>query len=496
LRAIRNSLRTRLLFSSFLGLAFLIVSVSYVLFATVRFQQVVNDQFRMERYFQDLQREVVAIREPLVDYLSSRSSAALADLLVEEQVLRSMIPEERPVSDDSFVLASREIFFLLESYLDLMHEAIALKRARAIEEYTALYETMNQLNTHITTRIDRISLYGLRRELTGYENLLDASRQLLFWNLLVLVSAFVSSVFLIFLSIKRITDPMHRLAQMAGELSSGNFDVEDIRIEAVTEVGTVVHAFNTMKGDIRQYIAEINKQKEMEQEYLAEKVRNLKMEQLLKRMELYTLQAQMNPHFLFNTLNTGVQLAITENAEQTADFMENLANFFRHNIRERDLIVPLRHEIEGLESYLYILRIRFPRSLELSLDVPEELLDACRVPALILQPLVENSVIHAFRGVQWTGAIDIQVRKEEEFVCLSVRDNGVGIPREIAERLLHPDSRDIDHSSKVMGLKNVIQRLHFFFPSLENVVTINGEEGTGTEVLIRLDTRVEACIPS
>lgn len=492
----RNSLRTRLLLSSVVGLAFLIVSTTYVLFATLRFQQVVNDQFRMERYFQDLQREVIAIREPLVDYLSSRSSAALANLLVEEQILRSMIPEERPVADDLLTLSSREIFYLLESYLDMMHDAIALKRARAIEEYTALYETMHQLNTHITEQIDRVSLYGLRRELANYEQLLETSRQLLFWNLFVLVSAFMTAVFLIFISIKRITDPMQRLAQMAGELSSGNFDVDDIRVNAVTEVGTVISAFNTMKHDIRQYIAEINKQKQIEQGYLAEKVRNLKMEQLLKRMEMYTLQAQMNPHFLFNTLNTGVQLAITEDAEQTADFMENLAKFFRHNIRVRDLVVPLRHEIEGLESYLYILRIRFPRSLELTLDVPEELLDSCRVPALILQPLVENSVIHAFKGIDRNGTIEIRVGREEDVVYLSVRDNGVGIPREVAEGLLHQDARDPDHSSKVMGLKNVIQRLHFFFPSLPEVVAINGGPDEGTEVLIRIDTRVEACIPS
>lgn len=492
----RNSLRTRLLLSSAIGLALIIASTTYVLFATLRFQQVVNNQFRMERYFQELQREVIAIRDPLVDYLSSRSSAALANLLMEEQTLRSMIPDERPIADDSLVLASREIFFLLESYLDMMHEAITLKRARAIEDYTALYDTMHRLNSHITEQIDRVSLYGLRRELTNYEHLLDMSRQLLFWNLFVLVSAFMTAVFLIVLSIKKITDPMQHLAQMAGELSSGNFDVQDIRVNAVTEVSTVINAFNTMKHDIRQYIAEINKQKQIEQGYLAEKVRNLKMEQLLKRMELYTLQAQMNPHFLFNTLNTGVQLAITEEAEQTADYMENLAKFFRHNLRERDLVVPLRHEIAGLESYMYILRIRFPRSLELTLDVPEELLDSCNVPAMILQPLVENSVIHAFKGIDRRAVIEVRVRREQDTVSLVVRDNGVGIPPAKVEQLMGRDGRDPEHTSKVMGLKNVIQRLHFFFPTLPEVVTITSEPDNGTEVMIRIDSRVEACIPS
>jgi sensor histidine kinase YesM len=478
------------------SLAIVIVSIIYILFATLRLQQVVNDQFRTEREFQALQQEVVAIRTPLFTYLASRSSRAIAEVLVEEQVLRNMVPIERPIYADGESLAEREIYSLLSSYLDLIQRAIELKRARAIDEYTVLYDEMSALNDHIVERIDRISLSGLRGELARFEEIIDTSRRLMFFNMLLIVLAFTGSALWVSLSINRVTVPMDRLARMAGEISSGNFDVEDIETDAVREVGTVIAAFNTMKHDIRQYISELNRQQQIEQGYMEEKVRNLRMEQLLKRMELYTMQAQMNPHFLFNTLNTGVQLAITEDAEKTADFMEHLADFFRHNMRERNLIVPLRREIDALRAYLYILRIRFPRSLTFSLDVPEELLDACRVPALILQPLVENSVIHAFKGTDRDGHIDISVWKEGSEVLLSVRDNGIGIAQETAGRLLEHRSRDVDPDSKVMGLKNVIHRLYFFYPEHEDVVTIERVAGGGTEIRIRIDTEVEPCIPS
>jgi len=493
---VRNSLRSQLIYSAAIGLTIMIVSIVYILFATLRLQQIVNDQFRSERIFQELQQEVVAVRTPLLNYLSSRSSRALSDLLAEEQVLRNMVPDVITVSSDGNSLARREIYSLLESYLDLIQRAIDLKRARAIEEYTALYEDMASLNDHIVERIDRISLSGLRGELARYEEIIETSRELLFWNLLVIILAFVSSTMWIAISINRVTDPMNRLAWMAGELSSGNFDIEDLPIDTVHEVGAVIAAFNTMKHDIRQYIAELNRQQQIEQGYMEERLRNLKMEQLLKRMELYTMQAQMNPHFLFNTLNTGVQLAITEDAERTADFMEHLASFFRYNMRERNLIVPLRREIEGLEAYLYILRIRFPRSLGFSLDVPEELLDSCEVPALMLQPLVENSVIHAFKGVDRAGQISIRVWKEESVVCLAVRDNGIGIDAETAARLLERHNRDVDHDSKVMGLENVIHRLYFFYPDQDDVVSIHGGPEWGTEIVIRIDTEVAPCIPS
>ncbi|MCG8480305.1 MAG: histidine kinase, partial [Spirochaetales bacterium] len=344
---LKNSLRTQLIFSSVVGLAFVILSVAYILFATIRLQRVVNDQFSTERFLQELQREVVAIREPLLDYLSSRSSGALAELLVEEQILRGMIPEQRPVSTDPVALAGREIYFLLDAYLDLLQRAIELKRARAIEDYTALYDEMERLNRHIVERIDRVSLFGLRTELDAYEELIARSRRMLFWNLVVIVAAFLSSSAWILFAIRRVTDPMDHLARTAAELSDGNFEVEDIEVDTVREMATVVSAFNRMKHDIRRYIAELNRRSRLDQEYMEQKLRTLKMEQILKRMELYTMQAQMNPHFLFNSLNTGVQLAIMERADRTADFMEHLAHFFRHNIRERDLIVPLRHEIEG-----------------------------------------------------------------------------------------------------------------------------------------------------
>ena len=256
----------------------------------------------------------------------------------------------------------------------------------------------------------------------------------------------------------------------------------------------MVEAFNNMKNDISQYINEIQDQKNIQQGYMNEKLRNMKMEQLLKRMELYTMQAQMSPHFLFNTINTGVQLAIIENADKTAAFMENLATFFRHNIRERKLIVPLRHEIEGLKSYFYILEIRFPHTYSFKLDIQEEILDICSVPALILQPLVENSIIHAFKGAHKKGEISVRVKKEENVLVLSVKDNGSGIPREQRDSLLKRYTRDEEHTSKVMGLENVIQRLYFFYPQNREVIAIESKAHEGTEIIIRINLEEEPCI--
>lgn len=482
MRRFRNSLRTQILSSVFVSLAFLILSMSYIVFTTQRLQELVNNQFRSERFLQELQRDVIGLQEPLLTYLSSRSSSALATLLVEEQTLRDLIPDEHLTSNDPLQLTIRRIYSLLSAYLDQIQEVIAFKRGREVAEYTALYEEMGELNAHIVSSIDAASLAGLRRQLDNYEIVIDVSQRLQLWNLLVIVSAFLYSIFWMLYSINRVTNPMQRLAEMAGELSAGNFDIEDIRVPTVSEVGVVVSAFNNMKHDIR--------------DYMEERLRNLKMEQVLKRMEVYTLRAQMNPHFLFNTLNTGVQLAITEQADRTADFMEHLALFFRNSIRERKLIVPLRQEVEGLESYLYLLRIRFRETLSLSVEVDESLLDTTMVPALVLQPLVENSGIHAFRNVRRKGSVEVRVRRQDHDVVLTVADNGDGMSEELARELLGRHAQDSDHTAPVTGLKNVIQRLHFFYPSLPDVVRIQTAPGSGTTITICIDTRVDPCIPS
>jgi LytS/YehU family sensor histidine kinase len=262
----------------------------------------------------------------------------------------------------------------------------------------------------------------------------------------------------------------------------------------VNEVNHVAEAFNDMKHSIHHYISELQKQKQVEQDMMNERIRNMKMEQMLKRMELYTMQAQMNPHFLFNTLNTGVQLAIIEDADRTAEFMENLANLFRHNLKDRQFFIPLRHEVDGLKSYLDILKIRFPKTRRFELDVENSLLDQCLIPSMVVQPLVENSVLHAFKDNPEEGVVEVRIFRQIPYLMISVKDNGSGIPSETVERLLKPQIGDYSVASKVMGLENVIQRCYFFYPDDKKVIKILTAPGEGTEILIRIHTEAEPCI--
>jgi sensor histidine kinase YesM len=493
-RRFRLSFRLQMLLCV-LGVFFMLVlSMAYILFSTKRIQNISDSSFERERFIKSIQEDLAAYQGPLLDYLSTRSSNALAQILIDSQVLRGKLPTYYPITPNKVELKERELYSLIHAYLNLAETAMEEKRGRNISAYTRIYDELAGLLEYINHEIETISAERFRSQLDSYGIFIADSGAVQVWNLLLIIFVSIFAILLLFLLVDRITNPLVRLASMAAELSSGNFDIEDIETSTVREMDQVVQAFNHMKQEIRNSIEEIRWQENIKQEYMRERLRNMKMEGLVRHMEIYALQAQMNPHFLFNTLNTGMQLAIVEGADRTGEYMEYMAQLFRHIIRNKDIIVPLRHEIEGLHYYFYILKVRFPKSLELVLDYDEALLDKYKVPVSLFQPLVENCVIHAFKDQIGPSRVLVRAKMEGERLILSVNDNGCGMPEETVEKLLHPHSIDESSVSRVMGLENVIQRLYFFYPDDPGVVGIKTGPGEGTTITIRIDTGRTPCI--
>jgi signal transduction histidine kinase len=474
----------------------LVLSAGYILYSAKRLQMVSDSGFENERFIKTIQEDLSAYQAPLLEYLSTRSSNALARILVDAQSLRGKLPSYTAVTAGAASLKERELYFLIHAYLNLADQAMEEKRGRNIAAYTRIYNEMERLLGYINAEIEAVSTERFHGQLDAYGLFIAKSGAVQVWNLAFIVFTSLFATLLLLQSIGRFTNPLVRLSAMAAELSSGNFDIGDIETGSVREMDQVVEAFNRMKNEIRRFIEEMRWQENIKQEYMQEKMRNMKMEGLVRHMEIYALQAQMNPHFLFNTLNTGMQLAILEGADRTGEYMDNMAQLFRHIIRNKEIIVPLRHEIEGLQYYFAILRVRFPRDLDLVLDYDETLRDTCRVPVSIIQPLVENCIIHAFKGMLPRALIIVRAEKQGSRLVLSVRDNGCGMPEGTVEKLLHPLSLDESSQSRVMGLENVIQRLYFFYPDDPDLITIETGRGEGTAVIIRIDTGREPCIGS
>ncbi len=205
--------------------------------------------------------------------------------------------------------------------------------------------------------------------------------------------------------------PIQRLRQGIGEVEHNNLDV-CVPAEREDELGELARRFNEMVEALKR-----------NQEALVANQRELNQAQI--RM----LQAQLNPHFLCNTLDTMKWISKINKVPQVAVMSTNLADILRFCISPEEF-VPLGREVEILERYIEIQKIRLSGAFSFRVDVPEELRD-CLIPKMILQPLVENAVLHGLEGVE-DGAVEVTAREEAGTLRITVRDNGLGLPPELA----------------------------------------------------------------
>lgn len=203
--------------------------------------------------------------------------------------------------------------------------------------------------------------------------------------------------------------------------------------------------------------------------------------ELLAKSELKALQAQINPHFLFNAINTIVSLIRTQ-PDNARRLLIHLGNYFRNNLQENNSEVDLYREIENIKSYLEIEKARFGDKLNIIYDIPENI--DCSLPPLLLQPIVENAVKHGvFEKVEGSTVEIIAIDNEKE-TELIVKDNGVGMDEELLESLL--DDKD---NSTGIGLKNVNNRLKNMYGKDYGLI-IKSELGYGTTVKIRIPKKI------
>lgn len=179
-----------------------------------------------------------------------------------------------------------------------------------------------------------------------------------------------------------------------------------------------------------------------------------KLLSLVKHSELKALQSQINPHFLFNALNTLASYIRTK-PDKARDFIIDLSNYLRYNLNNNLTNVELIKELQQINSYLRIEKARFGEKLSVVYEIDEALYNV-KIPSLIIQPLVENSIKHGLLKKKEGGLVKISIKKREADLCISIEDNGIGIKQEIIDNL----DKQIDEN---IGLKNVHQRLKLLY---------------------------------
>lgn len=425
------------------------------------------------------------VQEALYAYLSVKTSDSLENYYKSEQTYRNLLENlGNQISSNPTMLLERNIRKMSESYLALAEEAVSAKRGRNVEKYKELYDSSQNLYSYINTYIDELNSQQFRNNSASYQTLREALEYLEISSLVLMTVMMGIGILMLFGITKGMIEPLTNLAETANLVGQGNFNVKMPPTDSLDEVGIVTRAFNTMVESLEEYIIRTTRSMEKEQQMME---RELLMKNHLKEAQLKYLQSQINPHFLFNSLNAGAQLAMLEDAEKTCIFVEKMADFFRYNVKKGLEDASLEEELAAVENYIYILNVRFAGEIHFTRQADERIMD-CRVPSMILQPIVENAANHGIRNIDWEGCIHLEIMEEEGRIFIRIRDNGKGMSQERIQEVLSGQAGDGEEQSDStgVGMNNVISRLELYY-NQKNLVEIRSRgENKGTEVILKL----------
>lgn len=269
------------------------------------------------------------------------------------------------------------------------------------------------------------------------------------------------------------------LAQASQEIEKNVFTASDLCWESCDEMGQLVHAFNKMKHTNQKYVQAAEETKVIEEQLHRQELERVELEKRFSSAQLQLLKSQLNPHFLFNTLNTIARMARTEGAPVSEQITVAVSNLLRYNLRTTAPVVPLTQELKVVDDYMYIQQMRFGDRVRYRVDCAVNAAETL-VPVFLLQPLVENAVLHGISGKENGGSICICVRRRASGLCIAVTDTGAGIDPAQLARVRNAMAKG--GTELGIGLSNVCRRIHGFYQ--DGSVRIHSKMGSGTAVLI------------
>lgn len=392
---------------------------------------------------------------------TSEEDLPMAELDDAEQVL-IRLQTETTLPDNRWRVKS-----MLDMCRNLRMYMTEIAHTESYDLRMALLERNIRGETGLTALIEKYMhdfLSDEVRELARLRGLINRqTTMLIILSVVVMAGLFLVMLLYAMRVSRQITAPIQSLSRKAEQFGADDFTGTPVETD-IEELRTLDTNFDKMASRIGS---------------LMEKQRQ--DQQSLHRAELELLQAQINPHFLYNTLDSIAILAESQREEDVIDMVNSLSTFFRNSLNRGEDIISLRSELNQAKSYLEIQQIRYSDIMTYTISVPEDIQD-CQVPKLILQPLIENALYHGIKNRRGRGAIEITGEAEGDLLRLRVRDNGAGMGK---EQLAQLQSGVYEEHHSGLGLKNVHQRIRLYCGEPYGL-SFESEPGQGTAVTVTL----------
>lgn len=283
--------------------------------------------------------------------------------------------------------------------------------------------------------------------------------------------------------IRSIILPVRRLSEAAMQVQQGKYDQPDLCYGQTDEIGRMADSFNQMKHQIAATIHALEAEAQLQHDLRVHEAEKARLNQLVEKSRFAQLQSQINPHFLFNTLQSIANMTELEQATVSGDMVLRLSKFFRYTLETDETIVSLLREFDLLRDYISLQELRFGERLSFEMDM-EPNSGAISVPKFILQPLVENAIAHGMRQRLEGGRIRIRSRLTDAGCRITVTDNGCGFVVSDAKR------RDADGVRQSIGLQNIAARVAAMHGKLRIYSVPN--RGTCAQIDIKLQKAGDA----
>jgi sensor histidine kinase YesM len=471
------SIRTKLLLS-IVTIVTLLNSVAYFLFQGTQsvleqHNQLSNQLLLCNQLPQQVNANLNTLNQYMVDQTIDTRSRFDQQQNELEQSLANL-KQQTPRADTYITLSN--CINLIQTFRNKEDQILASIEQHRVTEYSQEYSDLETVGSYISSTAQSLLNLELTHYQQSYQEIVQKNQELKTIGVSIFIVSTILSVLIALSVAGGITEPLKRLMKSAHRLSSGDLQGEEIEVQTLDEVGALAKMFNQMQRNIQQLVGKIREQAEIDRH--------------MKDVELKALQSQINPHFLFNSLNSIAKLAYMEGAERSGDLIGSISALLRYNLRKMNRPVTLREELENVNEYLTIQKVRFRDRFELHMEVDDTVLDTL-VPCLILQPIVENAFVHGVEEMVSGAILRVGIHKDGDGVSIVVQDNGKGMPPDRKERLterllgLGDDDDDFTPKSKSsgIGMTNVGKRLALFYDATHRV-HIESSPGQGT--MIRL----------
>ncbi len=365
---------------------------------------------------------------------------------------------------------------------------LAIEKRLNGDDYYPTYVHVLKINKYIGQYIDELLNVSLKEGSWHHEKLISQSevlKKLVWISLVLMIVLFVGFGYAFS---NYLTGPIRRLVMASQQMAIGNLHIQ-LEVKSRDEVGILTQSFNKMTASIRQHVEELEQKAQVENKLYEEEMKNIQMQQLLQNAKFMGLQSQINPHFLFNTLNIIARTSMFEGADKTTKLIQSMSQIFRYNLQASDKAVPLITELNILREYILIQHYRFGSRIKIDIRCKEQELpmDKILIPSLTIQPLVENSIVHGLEALEAGGQVRVSIYPCQDDLIIRISDTGIGMSKERLSRIESDESSKHTGHTTAIGIGNVMSRLRLYYN--RDCLRIRSKVNFGTVITIRIPTK-------